>query len=271
MTLQRSDRARPATRPRTPLAGRARPAVLVGAARTTPPTPVNAPASEPLDRLRRPRQTQLRSERRRPRRAATQHASSPPPSSSPAVAYPAAAQHIPQMNRGAALPMTFAAYCHTERRAQLRLITRRRSTALGCSPSSVNARRSRAAGRKRAAALANRAPTWSSDLAITGKPGGKGTLEEALAQSATKQNYANGRSASTRSLTSFTRRTSVVLRAPSALPMRLADMSCGASWDRRLIAASAALEYLLSDSERRDFESQAMSVWSAYDLLSVYM
>jgi 1-acyl-sn-glycerol-3-phosphate acyltransferase len=40
------------------------------------------------------------------------------------------------------------------------------------------------AGRKRAAALAGRVPTWSPELAITGKPGGKGALEEALAQSA---------------------------------------------------------------------------------------
>jgi 1-acyl-sn-glycerol-3-phosphate acyltransferase len=38
------------------------------------------------------------------------------------------------------------------------------------------------AGRKRAAALAGRVPTWSPELAITGKPGGKGALEEALAQ-----------------------------------------------------------------------------------------
>ncbi len=43
------------------------------------------------------------------------------------------------------------------------------------------------AGRKRAAALVGRVPTWSSELAITGKPGGKGALEEALAQTATKQ------------------------------------------------------------------------------------
>src|ERR1700749_274634 len=40
------------------------------------------------------------------------------------------------------------------------------------------------AGRKRAAALAGRVPTWSPELAITGKPGGKGALEEALAPSA---------------------------------------------------------------------------------------
>jgi 1-acyl-sn-glycerol-3-phosphate acyltransferase len=38
------------------------------------------------------------------------------------------------------------------------------------------------AGRKRAAALVGRVPTWSPELAITGKPGGKGALEEALAQ-----------------------------------------------------------------------------------------
>jgi 1-acyl-sn-glycerol-3-phosphate acyltransferase len=38
------------------------------------------------------------------------------------------------------------------------------------------------AGRKRAAALAGRVPTWSPERAITGKPGGKGALEEALAQ-----------------------------------------------------------------------------------------
>ena len=40
------------------------------------------------------------------------------------------------------------------------------------------------AGRKRAAALAGRVPTWSAELAITGKPGGEGALEEALAQTA---------------------------------------------------------------------------------------
>ncbi len=43
------------------------------------------------------------------------------------------------------------------------------------------------AGRRRAAALAGRVPTWSPELAITGKPGGKGALQEALAQSAAKQ------------------------------------------------------------------------------------
>jgi 1-acyl-sn-glycerol-3-phosphate acyltransferase len=43
------------------------------------------------------------------------------------------------------------------------------------------------AGRKRAAALAGRVPTWSPELAITGKPGGKGALEEALAQTAPTQ------------------------------------------------------------------------------------
>jgi hypothetical protein len=43
------------------------------------------------------------------------------------------------------------------------------------------------AGRKRAAALAGRVPTWSPELAITGKPGGKGALEEALSQIAGKQ------------------------------------------------------------------------------------
>src|SRR6201993_3981019 len=42
------------------------------------------------------------------------------------------------------------------------------------------------AGRKRAAALVGRRPTWSPELAITGKPGGKGALEEALAQTAPK-------------------------------------------------------------------------------------
>ena len=42
------------------------------------------------------------------------------------------------------------------------------------------------AGRKRAAALVGRIPTWSPELAITGKPGGKGALEEALAQTAPK-------------------------------------------------------------------------------------
>jgi 1-acyl-sn-glycerol-3-phosphate acyltransferase len=40
------------------------------------------------------------------------------------------------------------------------------------------------AGRKRAAALDGRVPTWSPELAITGRPGGKGAVEEALAQSA---------------------------------------------------------------------------------------
>jgi 1-acyl-sn-glycerol-3-phosphate acyltransferase len=40
------------------------------------------------------------------------------------------------------------------------------------------------AGRKRAAALAGRVPTWSPELAITGRPGGRGALEEALAQTA---------------------------------------------------------------------------------------
>ena len=43
------------------------------------------------------------------------------------------------------------------------------------------------AGRKRAAALAGRIPTWRPELAITGKPGGKGALEEALAQTAAKR------------------------------------------------------------------------------------
>jgi 1-acyl-sn-glycerol-3-phosphate acyltransferase len=42
------------------------------------------------------------------------------------------------------------------------------------------------AGRKRAAALVGRVPTWSPELAITGKPGGKGALEDALAQTAPK-------------------------------------------------------------------------------------
>ena len=40
------------------------------------------------------------------------------------------------------------------------------------------------AGRKRAAALDGRVPTWSAELAITGRPGGKGAVEEALAQTA---------------------------------------------------------------------------------------
>lgn len=43
------------------------------------------------------------------------------------------------------------------------------------------------AGRKRAEALAGRVPTWSQDIAITGKPGGKGAVEEALAQIAATQ------------------------------------------------------------------------------------
>jgi len=42
------------------------------------------------------------------------------------------------------------------------------------------------AGRKRAAALVGRVPTWSPELAITGKPGSKGALEQALAQTAEK-------------------------------------------------------------------------------------
>ena len=42
------------------------------------------------------------------------------------------------------------------------------------------------AGRKRAAALVGRVPIWSPELAITGKPGGKGALEEALAQTTPK-------------------------------------------------------------------------------------
>jgi 1-acyl-sn-glycerol-3-phosphate acyltransferase len=42
------------------------------------------------------------------------------------------------------------------------------------------------AGRKRAAALAGRVPTWSAEVAITGRPGGKGALDEALAQTADK-------------------------------------------------------------------------------------
>ena len=40
------------------------------------------------------------------------------------------------------------------------------------------------AGRKRAAALDGRVPIWSPELAITGRPGGKGAVEEALAQTA---------------------------------------------------------------------------------------
>lgn len=43
------------------------------------------------------------------------------------------------------------------------------------------------AGRKRAAALAGRVPAWSAEHAITGKPGSKGALEEALAQVAAHQ------------------------------------------------------------------------------------
>src|ERR1700760_1776267 len=42
------------------------------------------------------------------------------------------------------------------------------------------------AGRKRAAALVGRVPTWSAELAITGRPGTKGAVEEALAQTAEK-------------------------------------------------------------------------------------
>jgi 1-acyl-sn-glycerol-3-phosphate acyltransferase len=42
------------------------------------------------------------------------------------------------------------------------------------------------AGRKRAAALVGRVPTWSPELAITGRPGSEGALEEALAQTAEK-------------------------------------------------------------------------------------
>ncbi len=40
------------------------------------------------------------------------------------------------------------------------------------------------AGRRRAEALAGRVPTWSADIAVTGRPGGKGAVEEALAQTA---------------------------------------------------------------------------------------
>jgi 1-acyl-sn-glycerol-3-phosphate acyltransferase len=43
------------------------------------------------------------------------------------------------------------------------------------------------AGRSRAAALAGHVPTWSAELAITGRPGSKGALEEALAQAAEQQ------------------------------------------------------------------------------------
>jgi 1-acyl-sn-glycerol-3-phosphate acyltransferase len=43
------------------------------------------------------------------------------------------------------------------------------------------------AGRERAAALVGRVPTWSPELAITGRPGGEGALEEALAQTAEKR------------------------------------------------------------------------------------
>lgn len=43
------------------------------------------------------------------------------------------------------------------------------------------------AGRKRAEALAGRVPTWSPEIAITGKPGGKGAVDEALAQIAAMQ------------------------------------------------------------------------------------
>jgi 1-acyl-sn-glycerol-3-phosphate acyltransferase len=43
------------------------------------------------------------------------------------------------------------------------------------------------AGRKRAAALAGRVPKWSPELAITGKPGGKGAVEEAHEQIAASQ------------------------------------------------------------------------------------
>ncbi len=42
------------------------------------------------------------------------------------------------------------------------------------------------AGRKRAAALVGRVPTWSPERAITGRPGGQGAVEEALAQTAEK-------------------------------------------------------------------------------------
>jgi 1-acyl-sn-glycerol-3-phosphate acyltransferase len=43
------------------------------------------------------------------------------------------------------------------------------------------------AGRKRAAALGGRVPTWSPEIAITGRPGGKGAVEDALAQIAAMQ------------------------------------------------------------------------------------
>src|SRR6201992_3667398 len=42
------------------------------------------------------------------------------------------------------------------------------------------------AGRKRAAALVGRVPTWSAELAITGRPATKGAVQEALAQTAEK-------------------------------------------------------------------------------------
>src|SRR5436305_8182870 len=48
------------------------------------------------------------------------------------------------------------------------------------------------AGRARAAALAGRVPTWSPELAITGKPGGKGALEEALAQTGSRMSDSKG-------------------------------------------------------------------------------
>jgi 1-acyl-sn-glycerol-3-phosphate acyltransferase len=45
------------------------------------------------------------------------------------------------------------------------------------------------AGRKRAAALVDRVPAWSPELAITGRPGGKGALEEALAQTVPTEDH----------------------------------------------------------------------------------
>jgi 1-acyl-sn-glycerol-3-phosphate acyltransferase len=71
----------------------------------------------------------------------------------------------------------------------------RPATAPGESPQQYSSRllaqlRQRApievAGRKRAAALVGRVPIWSPELAITGRPGSKGALEEALAQTAEK-------------------------------------------------------------------------------------
>jgi 1-acyl-sn-glycerol-3-phosphate acyltransferase len=60
------------------------------------------------------------------------------------------------------------------------------STAPGCSLSLVSVHPSRSGGARAPQRLVGRVPTWSPELAITGRPGGKGALQEALAQTAEK-------------------------------------------------------------------------------------